>query len=65
MPRNKNHLDVPLEVGIKGFDQWVMSPQYSPSRSRWNNPLILTIDPNFQLDIQASSNGQLFLSWCG
>ena len=28
------------------------NPQYTPFVSRWNNPLILTIDPNFQRDIE-------------
>ena len=29
--------------------------------SRWNNPLILTIDPNFQQDIQGTLDLHL---WC-
>ena len=29
-----------------------LQPQYTPCISRRNNPLILTIDPNFQRDIQ-------------
>ena len=31
--------------------KWVISPQYTPMyKYRWTNPLILTIDPNFQGD---------------
>ena len=35
--------------------KWLVNalyPQYTPFISRWTNPLILTIDPNFQRDIQ-------------
>ena len=47
------HLDVPGRKcwDQRWSDQWVISPQYTPF-IRWNNPLILTIDPNFQRDIQ-------------
>ena len=31
------------------------NPKYIPFISRWNDPLILTIDPNFQRDIQVGS----------
>ena len=45
------YLDVPLEVRINGWDQWVITPRNIPFIGRWNSPLILTIDPNFQRDI--------------
>ena len=32
--------------------KWVITQIHPPSIRRWNNPLILTIDPNFQRDIQ-------------
>ena len=47
------YLDVPDRKWSdqRWSDQWVISPQYTPFISRWNNPLILAIDPNFQRDI--------------
>ena len=32
--------------------KWDISPTYKWGILGWNNPLILTIDPNFQRDIQ-------------
>ena len=45
------------EVRINGQDQWVISPTYKWGMNWGYNPLILTIDPNFQPDIQASYVG--------
>ena len=35
--------------------KWVISPTYKWGMLGWNHPLILTIDPNFQRDIQVAS----------
>ena len=36
----------PIEMGI--FHCYVSLPEGTPFVSRWNNPLILAIDPNFR-----------------
>ena len=49
------YLDVPDRKWTDQWwtDQWVsFTPRNSPFISRWKNLLILTIDPNFQRDIQ-------------
>ena len=56
-------MDVP---GRKWTDQWLGSVGYFTDPYKWdilgwNNPLILTIDPNFQRDIQA---GVVFFVVC-
>ena len=35
--------------------------EYPMKISRWNNPLILTIDPNFQQDIQGGPHGPIVM----
>ena len=36
--------------------KWLITPIYPIDKYRWNNPLILTIDPNFQQDIQGGGD---------
>ncbi len=52
-------LGCPRELGsmvrISGlYPQYIYIYIYTPFISRWNHPLILTTDPNFQRDIQPS-----------
>ena len=47
-----NYLDVPLEVRINGWFSLVFFRTYKWGIPWGYNPLILTIDPNFQRDIQ-------------
>ena len=49
------HLDVPGSLEM--VSKWMITPIYLIYKYRRNNPLILTIDPNFQRDIQAGASG--------
>ena len=51
--KNVLHLDFPLEVRMKGYDQWVMTLIYPIYYDHNYNPVILTIDLNFQQNILA------------
>ena len=39
--------------------KWVITPRYTPFISRWNNPLKLTIDPNFRPGTSTPSTSQV------
>ena len=45
------------KLGSK-VNKWAIPPTKTPFTGRWNNPLILTIDPNFRVDIQVPLHGE-------